>query len=290
MRRKSIAALCVIAVAILLACSRNGPPDPLFETAGYHVNDGKVYYLNAFPGKAVEITGADAASFHAFDTTYARDKSKVYFNGARLDYADASSFRPLDRPNFAKDRHYVYLLERPISDDPAHFVLLDGDLGKDSRFVYWSDGRVLSDDPAHFEVLSNAEHHLFTRDSHAVHVNGNRIADADPATFRVLKGAYARDDHHVFYFTDQIADADAASFQTLDGPYAADAARVYWMGNPIAGADPATFRVLNANFECSADDRHAYYRQSVIVDADPRTFPSDRAVSDCSETSISFAQ
>jgi sugar lactone lactonase YvrE len=46
MPRKSTAALCVIVVAILLACSRNGPPDPLFETAGYHVNGGKVWYVD----------------------------------------------------------------------------------------------------------------------------------------------------------------------------------------------------------------------------------------------------
>ena len=55
MQRKSHAALCLLAVAILVACTRNGPPNSLFESAGYHVRDGKVYYLNAFPGKAFEI-------------------------------------------------------------------------------------------------------------------------------------------------------------------------------------------------------------------------------------------
>ena len=72
MQRKSTVALCVLAVAILLACSRNGPPSSLFEAAEYHVRDGKVYYLNAFPGKAFEINGADAATFQALDSTYGR--------------------------------------------------------------------------------------------------------------------------------------------------------------------------------------------------------------------------
>ena len=72
MPRKSTAALCLLAVAILLACSRNGPPSSLFEAAGYHVRDGKVYYLNAFPGKAFEINGADAATYQALDSTYWR--------------------------------------------------------------------------------------------------------------------------------------------------------------------------------------------------------------------------
>jgi hypothetical protein len=61
------------------------------------------------------------------------------------------------------------------------------------------------------------------------------------------------------------------------------------MGKAIDGADPATFRVLNAAFECSADAARAYYRQSVIAGADPRTFPPGRAVTNCTETSVSFA-
>ena len=68
-----------------------------------------------------------------------------------------------------------------------------------------------------------------------------------------------------------------------------DSQTVHANGNPIPGADPATFRVLNAPFECSADAERAYYRQSVIAGEDPRTFPPGRAVTGCSETSISFA-
>ena len=58
----------------------------------------------------------------------------------------------------------------------------------------------------------------------------------------------------------------------------------------IDGADQATFRVLNAAFECSADAKRAYYRQTVIAGADPQTFPPGRAVTNCTETTISFAQ
>ena len=216
--RRSIAALCLIAVALLPACSRDKPPNSLFDSAGYHVRGAKVYYLAAFPGQASEIVGADAGSFKAFDTTYAKDKSNAYFDGHPISGADATSFGVLERSGFAKDRNHVYQLDRPISDDPAHFELLDGGLSKDSTSVYWTDGGVLSNDPAHFEIVANNDHYLFTKDSRAVHVNGKPIADADPATFRVLQGAYAQDARHVFYFSDPIADADAASFHPLDGP------------------------------------------------------------------------
>lgn len=289
MQRKSSAGLLVILAVILLACSRNGPPNSLFESSGYHVKDDKVYYLNAFPGKAFEIDDADPATFKAFDSTYAVDKSRVYLNGVVLDGADAGSFELIDRPGWAKDRDHVFHRDRAISDDPAHFELLAGDVAKDSRAVYWSDGSVLSEDPEHFAIVSNADHYLFTKDSTAVHVNGNPIPDADPATFEVLQGAYARDGRSTFYFDGPIAGADLSSFRPLDGPYASDSAHVYWMGKTIDGANPSTFRVLNADFECSADDRRAYYQQAVIANADPTTFP-DRPVTNCSDTSISFAE
>jgi DKNYY family len=288
--RTTIVALCLVAVALLPGCSRDKAPNSLFDAAGYHVRADKVYYLAAFPGKASEITGADAASFKAFDTTYAKDKSTAYFDGHPIQDADATTFDVLSREGFAKDRNHVYQLDRPISDDPAHFELLDGGLSKDSTSVYWTDGGVLSTDPAHFAVVSNTDHYLFTKDSRTVHVNGNPITEADPATFRVLHGAYAQDGTHVFYFSDVIETADAATFRPIDGPYATDVRRVYWMGKPIDGADPRTFRVLNAAFECSADAARAYYRQSVIANADPHKFPPGRDVTNCTETSISFAE
>jgi hypothetical protein len=287
--RSLIAGLCLVAVAVLPSCGADKPPNSLFDSAGYHVRGEKVYYLQAFPGNADEIAAADPTSFKAFDTSYAKDKANAYFDGKPITGADATTFDVLDPNTFAKDRNHVYHLDRPVSDDPAHFQLLDGGLSRDSAAVYWTDGRVLSDDPSHFAIISNTDHYLFTKDSRTVHVNGNPIADADPATFRVLREAYAQDATHVFYFADRIAGADLASFHPLDGPYATDVHRVYWMGKVIEPAQPATFRVLNAAFECSADGERAYYRQTVIANADPRKFPPGRAVTSCTETSISFA-
>ena len=196
----------------------------------------------------------------------------------------------LDRSGFAKDRNHVYQLDRPISDDPAHFELIDGGLSKDSTAVYWTDGSVLSDDPAHFAIVSNNDHYLFTKDSRTIHVNGNPITDADPATFHVLQGAYAQDARARFLLQRPDRRCGCGDVPSARRPLCERLRRVYWMGKPIDGADPATFRVLNADFECSADQPStAYYRQSVIAEADPRTFPAGRAVTNCSEASISFA-
>src|SRR5690349_1580623 len=115
--RRSIAALCLVALALAPACSRDKSPNSLFDAAGYHVRGDKVYYLAAFPGSASEIAGADPASFKVFDTTYAKDKANAYFDGQPISGADATSFEPLGRGGFAKDRYHVYQLNRSISDD-----------------------------------------------------------------------------------------------------------------------------------------------------------------------------
>lgn len=262
MTRGWLIAAGLAVLALLSGCSGNGPPNSSFDAAGYHVNDDRVYYWNAFPGKAFQIDGADVSSFRVLDRSYAKDASTVYLEGTPLAGAD-----------------------------PATFELLDGELSKDAHAVYLSDGRVLSDDPAHFTILPNVDYYLFTEDARTVHVNANPIAGADPPTFRVLRGAYTQDSGSVYSFTDRIADADASSFEVLEGPFAREDARsAYWMGKAIPDADPATFRVLNTDFECTTDQRHAYYRQTVIAGADPSTFPTDRPVTDCSDTAIYFAE
>lgn len=258
----------------------------MFDSAGYHVRGDAVFYLQAFPGKAAQIDGADAASFDSLDRTFAKDRSTVYVDGRPLPEAKPESFVLLDRTDFAKDEDRVYQRDTVVSDDPAHFELLDGNLTKDGKAVYWSDGRVLSHDPEHFSILSDSDYYLFTRDGRTVHVNGNPVIGADPATFEVLRGGYGRDDRDVFYFTDRIVDADDTSFEVLDGSFARDLRHGYWMGIPIPGADGPTFHVVNANFECAADRTRVYYRGNVIDDADPRSFPPGHAVTGCSETSV----
>lgn len=165
MQRKPAAVLCLLVVGLLLACGRNGSPNSLFDSAGYHVRDGTVYYLNAFPGKAFEINGADAASFEALDSTYGRDKSTVYINGARLTDADAASFELLDG-ELAKDRRHVFQRDRAISDDPATFQLLAGAYARDDRRVFY-----------------------FT----------DQIPDADLSSSKPLAGPYAADSAHIYW-------------------------------------------------------------------------------------------
>ena len=134
---------------------------------------------------------------------------------------------------------------------------------------------------------------LFTKDGQTVpHVNGNPIPTRRrsgdiPTLATAPTHATIR---RVFYFADQIIDAHSGIVRSLDSPYASDSGHVYWMGKPSTARDPNTFRVLNADFQCSADDTHAYYRRTFIANADRRTFPPDPAVTNCAEKSILFSE
>ncbi|HEX4191194.1 MAG TPA: DKNYY domain-containing protein [Marmoricola sp.] len=273
-------------IAVLTACG--GAPSSLFHSAGYYVRGKTVYYLDAFPGDAFTIKGADAKTFKILDTTYARDKHAVYLDGSPLAEADPATFELLDQPDYSKDSGHVFLRDRVLTTDTADFKFLGSGLTEDGAHVYDSGGSVLSDDPAHFKILSDADHYLFVEDASTVRVNGNPIKGADPATFGVDRGAYATDAHRAFYFDQTIPGVNLATLTVLAGPYARDAEHAYWMGKVIPRADPRTFTVLNANFECTADSTHAYYRDLLIKGFDPGTVPQGATVNNCSETSLSY--
>ena len=283
---RCLTALVVLALAAALAGCGDGPPSSLFNASGYHVRGDTVYYLNAFPGDAVELEQADAATFTALDSTYAKDSDTVFLDGVPLAEADAASFELLDEPNYSRDARHVFVRDRVLTEDVDHFTL-DGGFARDSLHVYGSGGEVLSDDPEHFVEISHDDGYLFTKDSTVVSVSGNAIKGADPATFEVLRGAYAKDAEETYYFDQVVDDADPASFEALEGSYARDRNHAYWMGKVVPGADPGTFVVLNPNFECTADAEHAYYRDQLIQGFDPSTIPADETVTNCSETSLS---
>ncbi len=124
MQRLSTAALCLILAVIVLRCSRNGPPNSLFESSGFHVRDGKVYYLNAFPGRQLQGSRRDLRV----------DRSHAYIDGVVFPDADAAYFELLNRAGFA-----------------------DGQLARDSRVVFWGAGSVLSKDPTNFATASDVD-------------------------------------------------------------------------------------------------------------------------------------
>ncbi len=114
-----------------------------------------MYYLNAFPGKAFEINGTDAASFQALDSTYGRDKSNdrrvLYFTG-RIPDADLSSFKPLDGP-YASDSAHVYWMGKTIDGaNPNTFRVLNANFecSADEVRAYYQRTVIVGADPRTF--------------------------------------------------------------------------------------------------------------------------------------------
>ena len=290
MQRKSTAALCLILAVILLACSRNGPPNSLFESSGYHVRDGKVYYLNAFPGKAVEITDADPATFEALDPTYGVDTSHVYVNGVVLPEADAAIVRTA-RPRRLGEGQRTRLPTRPRHQRRPCA------LRTARRRALQRQSRRLLERRVGALRRPRTLHDRLPRRPLPVHQGQQHRSRQRQPDHRRRPGDIASPARRL-----RTRRPPCFLFRSADrrcGPFVIPSAR-----RPLrhrfrtrlldgqrqsTGRTPSTFRVLNANFECSADDQRAYYRQTVIAGADPRTFPPDQAVTNCSDTSISFA-
>ncbi len=260
------------------------PPGSL-SNSGYYVRRTKVFYHPGFGLSApFEVVDADHDSFVILDGSYAMDEFHVFYGGSPIPDADPSTFELLASP-FSRDTRHVYASGTIFSDDPKNFEILAENLTRDSQHVYWS-GAVISDDPADLVLVGSWDYYTYVKDSKSVFVNGGKIPNADPATFEVIVDAYSRDASHIFYFNVLIPKADPATFEILESPYAKDSTLVFWQENVIPGADPLTFRVLNANFECSADAKFAYYQDQTIKNFDASTLPVDVQVNNCSATEL----
>ncbi|MGX9672486.1 DKNYY domain-containing protein [Mycobacterium sp. HM-7] len=256
--RRWITALAVSIVVLVPACSPK-------VVGGYYVEGGKVYWTGGIDSSPRVVADADPDSFQKLSSGYARDKAQAYYRGAPIAGADVATFDWLNY-GWAKDRNHIWAGTQAISDDPDHFVMINGDLAKDAGAVFCKD-RKISDDPAHFEILH------FSPD--------DRNLD------------YAKDIRTVFYRCAAIPGANAATFRRLNDSvfnYAVDDQRAYYQDRVIAGADPHTLRVLYdaANEGCAADAEHAYRWDSVIPDVDPRGFPAGKPVTGCDANQVTF--
>ena len=278
---------CILIVIAILVGVNNLPPGPL-DTSGYYMRGGKVFYNQGFPDGPFVIGSADFWTFKILRLPYAKDKRQVYFSGSPISGADPASFELLPEVSLAKDRNHVYAGLQVVSDDPVHFEFLGGPFAKDRKYVYWSF-KVISEDPTHFVLIKQDGEYWYGKDMQTVYIQGNPIRGADPKSFRPLQGAYAQDQQHIFYFDERITSADAATFRVIASPYAQDAQHVFWMQHLIGGADPNTFKILNLAFQCTADQKQAYYQDLVIPNTDPAKFPPGEKATNCTASDLFFS-
>jgi len=280
--------LCILAAGAgaVYFFLQDRPPAALSDS-GYYLRRTKVFYYPGFGlSSPFEISDAKRDSFKILDGQYALDASRVYFEGGAIPGSDPSTFEILQSP-FSRDSRNVYVNGDIFSDDAANFEIVQGNLSRDSHHIYWS-AESISDDPAHLVVIGSSGAYTYLKDSKTVFIYGNPIQTADPSTFEIIIDGYSRDASHIFSFDQTIPEADAATFEVIQTPYARDASSVFWMEHVIPGADPTSFKILNVNFECTADNTHAYYEDVVIQNADPGIFPPNSTVTNCDANGIYF--
>lgn len=150
--------------------------------------------------KASQCKDVDAASFKALSEEYTKDKNKVYYKW------------------ISPGRFWV--IELPLADIKS-FEVIDSNLAKDAKHVWWY---------------------------------GEPLRDVDPQTVKVVNPGFVwKDAKGVWYQTEKIDGADAKTFRHLDQAFYRDANRVYWSSTPLEGADLDTFRTFGDDCPYGAD-------------------------------------
>ena len=155
---------------------------------------GQEYYTQRH-NRIFAIPDADPVSYRVLAHGYARDVSRVYYEGRAFKVRDVSSFEPLDA-RYARDaqRGYFERIEIPGSHGPS-FALLDvraPEFARDRARVYHG--------------------HIDTSEANLPRPVVRVLRDADAASIRVIGRGYVADARRVWYRSEPVAGADAASF------------------------------------------------------------------------------
>jgi hypothetical protein len=169
----------------------------------YHIYDDQVYHHDGGGMRAIE--NADAKTFAVLEYGYAKDKNRVYHDGATvLQGAHPASFEVFDM-YWSKDRNFVYRR--------------DGDKILRPRF-----------DAASFQKIGDSKYVKDKNGVYGAYVKTATVTEKptkDPATFVLLNETYAKDKNHVYFDGSVVEGADAASFAAIDEFWGKDKNHVY---------------------------------------------------------------
>ncbi len=202
----------------------------------YAKDNSHVYYEGRL------LPGADPIYFYIFkdDSTgeYSKDTAHPYYYSFEKE--------PFDL--YAKDSSRVYFEGRAVEGaDPATFEKLREGYARDNAHVYRSGVVFAGADPSTFVVYPPSPGSAFTKDQAHVYLNGEIFPRADAATFEVMFFGYEKDKNNVYWEYAAIDGADPATFFPLAGGqsvvYAKDINHVYETNRIVPNLNPATVDV-----------------------------------------------
>lgn len=222
-----------------------------FEVLSEHyAKDAKgVYYCDAYRDGQdyfsvlhirTKRLGADPQTFQYLKSGYARDASRVFFEGAVFPVKDVASFEVLDYA-FTRDSIMAYYHQTPIAgSDGKNFKRLDGSYSTDGKQVFYS----------YIDLEAKPMPRSFV------------VRGALVGSFEVLNDYYAKDAGHLYYAGKAMATGSALEVMGLG--YAKTSTQVFYEGKVIAGADAGSFVLLSSasiSETQDAKDSKATYRQ-----------------------------
>lgn len=198
--------------------------------------------------KLSQCTDVDAASFKALSQEYTKDKNKVYYKW------------------ISNGRFWV--VELPLAD-PQSFEVVNSNLAKDAKSVWWYGEPLPGVDPTTLELVNPG---FVWKDAKSVWYQRTELVGADAQTFRHLDQAFYQDANRVYWSMTPLEGADLDTFRTFgdDSPYAADRNSVWRGDSKILGYDAASFQPIHQSV---TKDKNGVYAGSRVIDhADTASF------------------
>lgn len=188
-------------------------------------NDYKADSLGVYY-QGQKVDGADAASFSELGFGYGKDKHNVYYRGEVLEFVDPEYFR-VDA-KFTR-RHSISAApglhpgkHLPVVRPPKKVEIKEKDDKKGSSSI------------EDFFGLGTSETGEYAVSDGRVTYEGTVVKGADAATFEPLKAGYARDKRHGYYKGKVISNAIGGKHFTYSGDdYATDGLRTYFKGKEV---------------------------------------------------------
>ncbi len=228
------------------------------------------------------IEGADATTFEAIGSQYAKDKNKVYYESCWNYYCgviktgiDPNTVELLSN-TVLKDKDKVYISGDAIWDNAENFEYIDNysfrdkSTNKEYRIKYYRGGSTSiyqigeeSDD------CSNPSKTVLEGDYAKTFLNAclqeSVINGANPDSFEVIQFPYSKDSDQIFYFWDPIpTTVDLETFKILDNDYSQDKNNIYYKNSVIEDVDVNTFK-LNYKDDYQAEDKNYYFNKGEIL-------------------------
>lgn len=233
----AVAVLMMGAVAAFAqAPVKREPPKGHTPVERYEVRGGRVFYGN------VVLQNVDTRTFTDLGYGYAKDNGNVWWEGTKLPYVDAKSFR---------------LNVQSAPGGPGNGPVGPGAGPGNNPGMgpgYGPGGNPGYDRPENYGTYSVR--------GGTVYYNGEKVKGARASSFKDLGWGYAKDTFDVYYCGKEI-DASSSSFKVLEDGYAKDSFDVFYRGKEVKGAWPSSFKVLGQGY---AKDSYRTYYRGVKVD------------------------